>query len=68
LGGLVGATMQPTYSAYSGYLAGSSGCDGIPGLEDADTTYFPLYTATAEPQFTITASVTLSFAMGGQAA
>jgi uncharacterized protein YggE len=68
LGDLVGATMQPTYSPYSGYIAGSSGCDGIPGLDDADTTYFPMYTATAEPQFSITASVTLSFAMGETAA
>jgi hypothetical protein len=68
LGDLIGATMQPTYSAYSGYTAGSSGCEGIPGLEDADTTYFPMYAATAEPQFTITASVTLSFAMGEPAA
>ena len=64
LGDLVGATMQPAYSPYSGYIAGSTGCDGIPGLDDADTTYFPMYTATAEPQFTITASVTLSFALG----
>ena len=31
-------------------------------------TYFPMYTAAAEPQFTITASVTLSFAMDQQAA
>jgi len=68
LGDLVGASMQPTYSAYSGYLAGSSGCDGIPGLDDADTTYFPMYTANTDPQFTITASVTLSFGLGEPAA
>jgi uncharacterized protein DUF541 len=67
LGDLVGATTQPNYSAYSGYIAGSSGCDGIPGLDDADTTYFPMYTATTEPQFSITATVTLSFEMGASA-
>lgn len=67
LGDLDGATMQPSYSAYSGYMPGATGCDGIPSLENAGTAYFPMYTATADPQFSITANVTLSFALGGAA-
>lgn len=64
LGDLDGATMQPSYSAYSGYMAGATGCDGIPALENAGTTYFPMYTAASDPQFTLTANVTLSFELG----
>lgn len=64
LGDLDGATMQPSYSAYSGYMPGATGCDSIPALENAGTVYFPMYTATSNPQFSLTASVTLSFALG----
>jgi hypothetical protein len=67
LGDLDGATMQPSYSAYSGYIAGATGCDGIPTLENAGTVYFPIYTATSEPQFSLTANVTLSFELGDAA-
>lgn len=63
LGDLVGATSSPSYSPYSGYGGVGGPCQAIPTLDDAGVTYFPTYMAGSEPEFTITASVTLTFAL-----
>jgi uncharacterized protein YggE len=64
LGELVGATSSPSYSPYSGYGGGSGACAPAPTLDDAGSIYFPTFIAGSEPEFTITASVTLTFALG----
>jgi uncharacterized protein YggE len=64
LGDLVGATSSPSYSPYSGYSGGSGACAPAPTLDDAAATYFPAFIAGATPEFTITASITLTFALG----
>ncbi|MGH2549311.1 MAG: SIMPL domain-containing protein [Thermomicrobiales bacterium] len=63
LGDLVGATSSPSYSPYSGYGGAGGACQEAPTLEAAGITYFPSYMAGSEPEFTITASVTLTFAL-----
>ncbi|CAN5451084.1 hypothetical protein BH09CHL1_BH09CHL1_09290 [soil metagenome] len=63
LGELVGATASPSYSPYSGYGGVGGACQDAPTLEEAATIYFPTFMAGAEPEFTITASVTLTFAL-----
>jgi uncharacterized protein YggE len=64
LGDLVGATSSPSYSPYSGYSGGSGACAPAPTLDDAASIYFPTFIAGADPEFTITASITLTFALG----
>jgi len=63
LGDMVGATSTPPYSPYSGYDAGGSGCANLPELDDAGRIYFPPYVPGATPEFTMTVSVTLTFAL-----
>lgn len=67
LGDLVGATSGPTYSPYSSYSGGSSACAAPPKLEDAGTIYFPTFMSGATPEFTINASITLTFDLAGDA-
>lgn len=63
LGDLVGATSSPSYSPYSGYGGAGGPCQAAPTLEDAGATYFPSFMAGSEPEFMITSSVTLTFAL-----
>lgn len=64
LGEMVGATSSPSYGPYSGYGGGSGACAPAPTLEDAGSIYFPTFIAGSEPEFSITASITLTFALG----
>lgn len=66
LGELKGATSGPTYSPYSSYSGGSGACANPPALEDAGTIYFPTFVAGTEPEFTINASITLTFDLAGE--
>jgi uncharacterized protein YggE len=67
LGDLVGATSSPSYSPYSGYSGASGACAPAPTLDDAGSIYFPTFVAGTAPEFTITASITLTFALGASA-
>jgi hypothetical protein len=63
LGPMTGATATPPYSPYSGYDASGSGCANVIDLEDAGRIYFPPYVPGTEPSFTMTVSVSLTFAL-----
>lgn len=64
LGELTGASANPPYSPYGGY-EGGSGCAAVFELEDAIRNYFPPYIAGVEPEFSMSASVTLTFDISG---
>ncbi len=66
LGEMVGATSTPPYSPYTGYDSGGSGCANLPELDDAGRIYFPPYVPGTDPQFTMTVSVTLTFALAAE--
>jgi hypothetical protein len=63
LGDMVGATSTPPFSPFTGYDGAGSGCASLLDLDDAGRFYFPPYVPGTEPVFTMTASVTLTFAI-----
>lgn len=63
LGPMTGATASPPYSPYSGYDASGSGCASVIDLDDAGRVYFPPFIPGTEPEFTMTVSVSLTFAL-----
>lgn len=63
LGPMTGATSSPPYSPYGGYDASGSGCANVIDLDDAGRVYFPPFVPGTEPEFTMTVSVTLTFAL-----
>ena len=68
LGELTGVTAYTPWSAYSNYSGGGAGngCSQSIELESALTTYFPSFVPGVEPTFSLTVSVSLTFAFASE--